>query len=69
MANRTIIKGNNGLARELGVHCKTVQGWRKKGILAKATVAEYGRVILYDLELVLECLHHQPVKAGRKAAV
>ncbi|MBD5237726.1 MAG: DUF3853 family protein [Bacteroidales bacterium] len=66
---RTIIRGSKGLADILGVHFNTVLNWRKKGLLDKATVAEYGRVILYDLELVLECLHHTPVKQGRREAV
>lgn len=66
---RTIIRGNRKLADELGVHFNTVQKWRSSGILDPATVSEYGRVIIYDLEKVLECLHHKPVKAGRRAAV
>lgn len=64
---RTIIKGNTNLAATLGVHRKTVDGWRKKGVLDPATIAEYGRTILYDLDLVLQCLHHKKVKPGRKA--
>lgn len=63
---RTIIRGNTRLAETLGVHRKTVDGWRKKGVLDAATIAEYGRIILYDLDLVLECLHHKKVKPGRK---
>ena len=64
---RTIIKGNTSLAASLGVHRKTVDMWRKKGILAPATIAEYGRTILYDLELVFECLHHKKAKPGRRS--
>jgi len=66
---RTTVKGSRELAKKLGVHYMTVQGWRNKGILAPATIAEYGRTIIYDLELVYECLHHKPVKAGRRAAI
>ena len=66
---RTIIKGNTSLANKLGVHRKTVDNWRKKGVLAKATISEYGRIILYDLELVFECLHHEPAKRGRRSHV
>lgn len=66
---RTTVKGSRELARKLGVHYMTVQGWRNKGILAPATLAEYGRTIIYDFDKVLECLHHKPVKAGRRAAV
>ncbi len=64
---RTLIKGNTALAARLGVHRKTVDMWRKKGILDGATVAEYCRTIIYDLDLVLQCLHHKKVKPGRKA--
>lgn len=65
---RTIIKGNTALAMTIGVHRKTIDLWRKKGVLAPATIAEYGRTILYDLDLVFECLHHKKVKAGRRAS-
>ncbi|MBD5223622.1 MAG: DUF3853 family protein [Bacteroidales bacterium] len=64
---RTIIKGNKGLAEKLGVHFNTVLNWRKSGLLKAATIADYGRVILYDFDLVLECLRHTPVKQGRRA--
>ena len=66
---RTIVRGNKELAKTLGVHHQTVQGWRNKGLLKNATVAEYGRVILYDLGKVLECLNHKQVKRGRRVAV
>lgn len=65
----TIIRGNRTLAKVLGVHYMTVQNWRKNGVLKKGTVAEYGKVIIYDLDKVLECLHHTTVKRGRRAAV
>lgn len=64
---RTTIRGNRALAEELGVHFNTVQNWRKLGILKAATLCEYGRVIIYDLEKVYECLNHQQVKQGRRA--
>lgn len=63
---RTIVKGNTSLAERLGVHRKTVENWRKKGILSQATLADYGRVILYDLDLVFECLQYKKVKSGRR---
>ena len=47
----------------------TVQNWRKSGVLTPATIAEFGRVIIYDLEKVYECLHHTTVKRGRRAAI
>lgn len=66
---RTIVRGNTALAEKLGVSLATVKIWRRRGVLKSATVADYGRVIIYDLDKVLECLHHRPVKAGRRAAV
>lgn len=63
---RTLIKGNKKLAETLGVHFKTVQEWRKKGVIAAGTVADYGRTIIYDLDKVLECLHNRPAHAGRR---
>ncbi len=66
---KEIIKGNKKLAEVLGVHPQTVQKWRKIRLLEDATIAEFGRVILYDLEKVLKCLHHKRVKAGRRTAI
>lgn len=66
---RTIVKGNKGLAETLGVHVNTVKSWRKNGVLAPATLADYGRTIIYDLDKVFECLHHQKAKSGRRAAI
>lgn len=59
------IRGNKGLARELGVDPGTIHKWRKSGIIQDAIVAEYGRVIIYDIEKVMTCLQHSKVKAGR----
>ncbi len=66
---RTTIRGNQALADNLGVHRKTVENWKKKGLLAPATLVNVGRVTIYDLEEVYKCLHHSPVKRGRRAAV
>ena len=66
---RTTIRGNRSLAERLGVHFTTVQKWRRQGILAPATISEFGRVIIYDLDKVFECLNHTPVKRGRRAAI
>lgn len=65
MSERTIIKGSKALAERLNVCQKTVWEWRKEGILAPPTIAEYRRTILYDLDKVFECLQHRPVKSGR----
>lgn len=62
---RTTIKGNKALAAHLGVHAVTVGTWKRRGILEKAILVEYGRTIVYDVEKVYECLHHRPVKPGR----
>lgn len=66
---RTTIRGNKALANALGVHYMTIQGWRKKKVLDPAILVEYGRVIIYDLEKVYECLRHSKVKQGRRAAI
>lgn len=66
---RTTIRGNKALAEKLGVHFNTVQKWRSQGTLKPATLSEYGRVIIYDLDKVYECLNHRPVKQGRRAVV
>lgn len=66
---RTIIRGNKALAEKLGVTEKTVGNWRRAGVLSPATLSDFGRVIIYDLEKVFECLNHQKVKPGRRAAI
>lgn len=53
---RTIIRGNKALAKELGVSERTVVSWKSKRILDKGIIAERGRIILYDLDKVLDCL-------------
>lgn len=63
---RETIRGNKALAKRLDVSECTVRSWRRKGILRQATLVDYGRVIIYDLEKVYECLHYSPVKVGRK---
>lgn len=63
------IRGNKALAAALGVHYNTVQTWKRTGVLAPAIVAEFRRVIIYDLKKVYECLNHKAVKPGRRAAV
>lgn len=66
---KELVRGNKALAQKLGVHFMTVQKWRRKGILNDATVADLGRVIIYDMNKVLDCLHNMQVKRGRRAAV
>ncbi len=63
------IRGNKALAAKLGVSPWTVCKWRKSGILKPATLSEFGRVIIYELDKVYECLNHRPVKQGRRVAV
>ncbi len=66
---RTIIRGNKALAEKLGVTQKTVGNWRRAGVLTQATLSDFGRTIIYDLEKVFECLNHRPVKQGRRAEI
>ena len=66
---RTTVRGNKALAEKLGVHSNTVVNWKRNGVLTKAILSEFGRVIIYDLDKVFECLNHTPVKRGRRAAI
>ncbi|MDE6329568.1 MAG: helix-turn-helix domain-containing protein [Muribaculaceae bacterium] len=60
-----IIKGNKALAAELGVSPGTVGKWKAQGVLKPAILAEYCRIILYDLDKVFGCLQHKPNNIGR----
>lgn len=62
---KELVKGNKGLAARLGVHVQTVLNWRRSGVLEAATVVDYGRTIVYDLDKVGECLRHRTAKPGR----
>lgn len=53
------IKGNKALADTLGVSLRTVQQWRRDGILKKATISDFRRTIIYDLDKVLQCLQNR----------
>lgn len=55
----TIVKGNKALAQRLGVSRRSVQQWRKEGILRPAVVSDFRRTIIYDLDKVLECLRNR----------
>lgn len=66
---RTIIRGNKALAEKLGVSTVTVWNWKRNGVLMPAILSNFGRVIIYDLEKVFECLNHTPVKRGRRAVI
>lgn len=59
------MKGCKNLAARLGVCEWTVKQWRKRGVLDAATLADFGRVIIFDMEKVYECLHHRTAKPGR----
>lgn len=51
-----IVKGNNGLAKALGVSVATVNRWRKNKLLKSATVVDHCRIIVYDLDKVIAIL-------------
>lgn len=55
----TVIRGNKNLAKKLKVSERTVGSWRQRGILDKAMLSYYGRVIFYDLDKVYECLNYK----------
>ncbi len=56
MANRTLIRGNKALAEALGVSLSTVNRWRRQKILIPATVVDYCRTIVYDMDKVTTTL-------------
>ena len=64
--NRTIIRGNKALADKLGVTQRTICNLRRAGVLAPATLSDFGKIIIYDLDKVFECLNHKKVKPGRR---
>lgn len=66
---RNVIRGSKALAEKLSVSQETVRKWRKSGILAPATLSDYGRVIIYDLDKVYECLNYRKGSGGRRSAV
>lgn len=59
------IRGNKCLAEWLGVCEWTVCQWKTQGVLDNAIKSEYGKVIIYDTEKVMECLKHKTLKPGR----
>ena len=67
--DRMIIRGNKALAYALSVHHNTVYNWKKSGVLDKAILSEYGRVIIYDLDKVFQCLNHAPVNKKSRARI
>ena len=62
---RITIRGSKALAAELRVSQETVRKWRKEGVLRPATLVDFRRVIIYDLEKVYECLNHRSVWQSR----
>lgn len=61
-----LITGNKALSEALGVSRRTIQSWRKEGILAQATVSDIRRIIIYDLDKVLQCLQNSRLYSNRK---
>lgn len=62
---RDIVRGNKALAERLGVSLATIAKWRQTGLIDNGVAAEYGRVIIYDVDMVLNCLKYRTVKPGR----
>lgn len=60
-----LVRGCKRLAETLGVHEQTVAKWRRLGVIDKGTVAQYGRVIIFDLDKVLACLNYHKSTPGR----
>ncbi len=57
--------GNAGLAKVLGVSVRTVQDWKKEGLLDYAIALEFRRTIIYDVKKAFEALSHAQCKRGR----
>ena len=53
---RRIVRGKTELAKALGVCRSTIQDWSSKGFLSYGTVADVGKIVIYDVDLVLEGL-------------
>ena len=53
---KTTITGSKALAAPLGVRPHTIWRWRNDGRLNNAIIADTGRVIIYDLDMVYTCL-------------
>lgn len=62
---RETITGNKRLAAILNVHYNTVTKWKKLGVLDNAILSNFGRIIIYDLEKVYQCLNYKRVTVGR----
>ena len=63
--NRILVRSSKELAKLLCVSRNTISRWRNLGILEDATIVDYGRTLIYDLEKVYECLN----RAGRKGVI
>ena len=59
------IKGNIELADTLGVSLRTIYRWKKSGLLNSSVIIKIGRIIIYDLEKVINNLQQTPVRRGR----
>lgn len=66
---RSTITGNKALAKELGVSRSTVQKWKRRGVLDSAILSHFGHIVIYDLDIVYECLNHKPVNVGRRVTL
>ena len=63
---KRLVKGNSELAKALGVSRSTIQDWRKRGYLTYGIYIEIGRIVIYDLDKVLEGLQPKNLyKFGR----
>lgn len=55
----TTVTGNKRLAEALNVSLRTIGNWRQRGILDKAVISYYGKIIIYDLDKVYQCLNYK----------
>lgn len=56
---RETVTGNRNLAIALNVHRNTVNKWKRQGILNNAILSQIGRIIIYDIEKVYQCLNYK----------
>lgn len=56
---RETVTGVKALAERLGVHRCTVHRWMKQGVLKRAILSHFRKIVIFDIEMVYKCLNHK----------